>query len=197
MASWWATHRGPVTLVDLDPQDTGSATWWLDRCDDSIANLSWLKATNAELDRQLARCTTTTVIVDTAPRLDDSSLHHVAHVVDLVVIPGSISEFPTILQTWHTVRPTGVPAVAVITRTLTASLKGANGQEVLDVIEAEGLLIAGAIRQNNALAESVALGRRPDQLAGDPRLRIEEDVRTLMLLISNMVAPTKEGSHHG
>lgn len=189
MATWWATHRGPVTLVDLDPQDTGSAVWWLDRSDDSSANLSWAKATIGELVEHLDQLTTTTVIIDTAPRLDDATLHHVAQLVDLVAIPGSIPEFPTVLQTFQTVRrAAATPAVAVITRTLTASLNGANAEEVLDVLRAEGLPIAGAIRQNNALAEAVVLGRRPDQLTGDARSRVDDDMRTLMLSIGNVVA---------
>lgn len=194
MASWWATHRGPVTLVDCDPQDTASAAWWLDRSDDSSANLAWAKASIPELVQHLDQLTATTVIIDTAPRLDDATLHHVAQLVDLVVIPGSIPEFPTVLQTFETVRrSSATPAVAVITRTLTASLNGASAEEVLDVLRAQGLPIAGAIRQNNALAEAVVLGRRPDQLTGDARQRIDDDMRTLMMSLGNilMTSPSR------
>lgn len=196
MATWWATHRGPVTLVDCDPQDTGSAEWWLDRSDDRIGALAWAKASIPELVEHLDQIDTA-VIIDTAPRLDDATLHHVAQLVDLVVIPGSIPEFPTVLQTFQTVRQASTtPTVAVITRTLTASLNGASAEEVLDVLRGEGLPIAGAIRQNTALAEAVVLGRRPDQLAGESRSRVDDDLRTLMLSIGNLLvgAPSKARS---
>jgi cellulose biosynthesis protein BcsQ len=190
MATWWASHRGPVTLVDCDPQDTGSAEWWLDRSNDNLHNLAWAKATIPELVEHLDQLDTA-VVIDTAPRLDDATLHHVAQLVDLVVIPGSIPEFPTVLQTFQTVRRASTtPTVAVITRTLTASLAGASAEEVLDVLRAEGLPIAGAVRQNNALAEAVVLGRRPDQLSGDARSRADDDLRTLMLSIGNLLLTT-------
>ena len=188
MAVWWATNRGPVTLVDCDKQDTGSATWWLDRCDDELSDLSWVKTTTRSLLGRLDAIGDA-VVIDTPPRLDDPSLHRFAELADLVVIPGSLSEFPSVLQTFETVRTSArsTPVVCVVTRTLTAKLNGMTAEEVMDVLRAQGLGIAGALRQNSALADAVATGRRPDQLTGDSKRRIEDDLRTLMLSIGNVL----------
>lgn len=190
LATWWAENRGPATLVDCDPQETESAAWWLDKSDDKLAGLSWTKATIPDLVNHLGAIDQM-VIVDTPPRLDDPSLHDVAKLVDLVLIPGSISEFSSMLQTFRTVRQTtAAPIVAVITRTATGSLNAAGAGVVLDVLRAEGLGVAGAIRQSNQLAEAVATGRRPDQLHGDARIRIGDDLRTLMYSVDNILMAT-------
>lgn len=192
IASWWAAHRGPVTLVDTDQQDTGSATWWLDRSDDRLANLSWARATVPELVTHLGDLTSA-VVVDTAPRLDDGQLQHVARLVDVVLIPGSVAEFATIAQTHQTIRAASTtPTAAVITRTLTTSLNSASSEEVLDVLRGIGLPIAGTIRQSQSLAEAVALGRRPDQLTGEPRARLDDDLRALMLAVGNLLPTTRK-----
>jgi cellulose biosynthesis protein BcsQ len=192
IAAWWATHRGPVTLIDTDPQDTLSAVWWLDRSDDQLANLAWATATLHELMNSIDRLTTTAVIIDTAPRLDDAAVQHIANLVDLVLIPGAVSEFSTMVQTLRTVRAASTtPAAAVITRTLTTTLQTQTTEDVLDILRQAGLPIAGTIRQSQALAEAVTLGRRPDQLTGDARARLDDDVRSLMISVGNLTARTE------
>ena len=93
------------------------------------------------------------------------------------------------LQTHATIRQAApeTPVVAVITRNLTASLNSAETETVLQVMRDNGLPIAGALRQNLALAEAVLTGRRPDQLVGEQGQRISDDLFTLTLSIGNVL----------
>ena len=115
LAAHWA-HQTPTLLIDCDPQDTGSAQWWLNRTDGRLAGLEWAKADAKKAAQTLRRIDPNRlVVVDTRPSVHDEDILRLTRSVDLVVIPGSTFEAATIAQTAGTVKQArGAPTVAVL-----------------------------------------------------------------------------------
>jgi len=188
LACHWA-HHTPVLLADCDPQDIGAATWWLDRTDQQLKHLSWIKTTTTEIAAALPRLDTKTVVViDTRPSIQDTDLIAVTQTVDLVVIPGSTYESGTIAQTAATIaNATQTPCVAVLTKTTTQSSQSAATQEMIQALEAASCPVVGRIRRYTALEAAATHQRRPGQLTGNAGHSIRNDIQALALTIENRI----------
>lgn len=83
LATLWAENES-VLLADLDPQDAGSAHWWLDNANPKT--MSWTKATGPQLEAAIDNLDTNITVIDTPPRLDTEELPIAAAISDLVLI---------------------------------------------------------------------------------------------------------------
>lgn len=194
LACWWAQHGHKTLLVDTDPQDVGSATWWLNRTDDRLANLSWVKTTPEELAPALNRLQAQWVMIDTPPRVDSQDLISIASLTNLVLIPGSPFEAAAIVQTAKTIQQTTqTPAAAVITRTGTQIMQSADVNEVSQALQNVNCPPIGQIRAYKAMAAAPAQGRRPLQLAGPAGTKLASDLQTLAHNVERLInhAPGK------
>lgn len=104
LASIWAEQHN-VLLADLDPQESGSATWWLDHANPT--NLTWTKTSGQQL-KQTPTTNYDIVVIDTPPRLDGHDLPTAAALSDLVVVIASPSalDISTAAQTIAVISPT-------------------------------------------------------------------------------------------
>lgn len=87
LASYWAEVAGKeVLLVDLDPQDAGSAAWWLDLA--NPGSMAWTSATGPQLAAAIGNVSHDIIVIDTPPRLTegDKDLIAAAQISDLVVV---------------------------------------------------------------------------------------------------------------
>lgn len=116
-----------VLLVDTDPQDAGSAAWWLDRNGDSPFDLA--KETDVGLLGRLREVDDyQVVVVDTPPRLDSDALQAVVGLADLTVCPSppAALDLAALVQTIQTViAPAGVTHRVLLTQVDPRSLREA------------------------------------------------------------------------
>jgi len=183
LACHWVKTRRSVLVVDIDDQDTGSASWWLDRTDDQLEGLSWVKTTAAELVQQIDQIKADIVIVDTPPSISSRDLTTVSGKVDLVLIPGkaSTTEVTTIAQTYRTIHqenPT-TTCSAVFTRTPTATISSTKAKELLAILEEVGCQPIGRIRHYEAAADAPGQGLRLDQISGNAGTQLAADIAEL------------------
>ena len=188
LACWWARSKQDTLLADLDDQDTGSATWWLDRTDDRLETLRWVEASANELVDSLDRIEAQRIVVDTPPRIRNHELIKVAELVDLVLIPGLPSEAPSITQTAKTIAAnTDTPTAAVITRTPTQTMHSSEVVAVADKLGEIGCPTVGQIRLYQAMAKAPIEGRRPLQLAGTAGAQLADDLQKLAEGVERML----------
>lgn len=184
-----ALAEGPTLLADLDPQDTGGATWWLDRCD-PLASLWWARVTAAELVTAMASAELAgrAIIIDTPPRLDDVALRAVVPLADAVIVPGSVVEYASILATARTAQAVGsAPVGAVMTRTAPPTLTSSLGLDVAERLAAAGIAVLGAMRSNHGLGVAALYGDRPDQIADQrQRQRWADDIEGIAQALDQM-----------
>jgi chromosome partitioning protein len=119
-------------LVDCDPQDAGSAAWWLAQGDEETLLFDVAKDTDPG---RLGRLRTITeydvVIVDSPPRLDSAVLATVVNTADLTLCtaPPDDAEIVSAIQTLRTA-PAGAVARVMLTmvdsRALAAALDAQN-----------------------------------------------------------------------
>ena len=83
LAATWADKGHDVLLVDLDPQDAGSATWWLKQANPKTFN--WTKATSKQLAHAINDIPAEIIIIDTPPRLDETDLPTATKLADHTV----------------------------------------------------------------------------------------------------------------
>lgn len=180
LACHWA-RQTPTLLIDCDPQDTGSAQWWLNRTDGRLAELEWAKAAAKQTAQTLRRINPDRhVVIDTRPSVHDEDILRITRSVDLVIIPGSTFEAATIAQTAGTVKQArGAPTVAVLTKTATQSADTAATSEMREALATAGCPVVGTIRRYMALEAAAVQGRRPEQLAGMAGKQINSDVKAL------------------
>ena len=118
-----------VLLVDTDPQDAGSAAWWLDRDEKSAAGFDIAKETSAGILAKLRSVGShEVVVVDTPPRLDSDALSAVVKASDVVVCPTppSALDVAALIQTVRSVIiPTGTPHRVLLTQVDPRSLRDA------------------------------------------------------------------------
>ena len=121
------THS--VLLVDTDPQDAGSAAWWLDRDESNAAGFDVAKETEAGILAKIRNVGTyDVVVVDTPPRLDSEALAAVVKASDVVVCPTppSALDVAALVQTVRAVIiPTGVAHRVLLTQVDPRSLRDA------------------------------------------------------------------------
>lgn len=185
LATYWAWRMGEVHLIDVDPQDTGSATTWLDRTSDDLVTLFWARATADELVNAIGGISRP-VIMDTRPYITAADVQIVAELADLILIPGSTDEVDSIVET-HRRIAASTPRVVVITRTPTATLDASTGAASIAALEQIGLPVVGAIRWNQPLARGSIEKRRPDQLTPSARHRLRQDVEQIVKELRNHV----------
>jgi chromosome partitioning protein len=121
-----------VLLVDCDPQDAGSAAWWLAQGDEGVLPFDVAKDTNAaRLGRLRAITGYDVVVVDSPPRLDSAVLAAVVNAADLTLCPAppDDAEIVSAIQTLHTA-PSGALVRVLLTmvdgRALAAALDAQN-----------------------------------------------------------------------
>jgi len=181
LACLWAT-TSRVLLVDCDPQDAGSATWWLNRTDDTLPNLTWTKTQPEELANLIGRIDPTIghVIIDTPPQLAATALISVAQAVDVVLIPGLPVEVATIVQTARTItHQTNTPTAAVFTRATTLSMRASIAVEATTALASINCPVIGQIRGYADMAAAPLRGQRPDQLPSPAKHQLAIDLNDL------------------
>jgi chromosome partitioning protein len=117
-----------VLLVDADPQEAGSAAWWLDR-DGTGAPFDVAKETDVGLLGRLRDVDGyDLVVVDTPPRLDSEVLRAVVDLADLTVCPSppAALDLAALVQTIRTViAPAGAAHRVLLTQVDPRSLREA------------------------------------------------------------------------
>lgn len=118
-----------VLLVDADPQEAGSATWWLDREGTAEPPFDLAKETDVGLLGRLRDVDGyDVVVVDTPPRLDSAALSAVVGLADLTVCPTppSALDLAALVQTVKTViGPAGAAHRVLLTQVDPRSLREA------------------------------------------------------------------------
>jgi chromosome partitioning protein len=121
-----------VLLVDCDPQDAGSAEWWLAQGDEEKLAFDVAKDTDpSRLERLRTITEYDLVVVDSPPRLDSAVLAAVVNAADLTLCtaPPDDAEIVSAIQTLRTAPPGGVARVLltmVDSRGLAAALDAQN-----------------------------------------------------------------------
>jgi len=180
LACWWAAEGHHVYLIDTDSQDTESATWWLDHTDDALQTLSWVETTTNGLARKIPSIDADYVIVDTPPRIDDKGLLAVAQAVDLVLIPGSTLETPSMIQTAKTItQASSTPLASVYTREATTTMDSRTAFDGRAQLASIGAPVIGRIRRYAAMNAAPIHGKRPDQIELHAREQLGHDIKQL------------------
>lgn len=112
-AAFAQTHS--VLLVDADPQ--GSATWWVERSGGMGFDLT--QENNPNLLKQVREVDYQIVIVDTPPALNSEALAAVIPVADYLILPTppAAMDLSALIETIRrTVKPTGVAHRVLLTR---------------------------------------------------------------------------------
>lgn len=132
LAAVFAEGGRRVLLIDSDPQDAGSAAWWLAQGDEETLPFDVAKDTDPA---RLGRLRTITgyeiVVVDSPPRLDSAVLAAVVNAADLTLCtaPPDDAEIVSAIQTLKTA-PVGAPVRVLLTmvdsRALAAALEAQN-----------------------------------------------------------------------
>lgn len=195
LATMWAERTGQALVWDTDDQDEGSALAWLDATADKVPGLLWKRGTAVEL-AAVADNLTVPLFVDTPPRIGDEALGVVARLADLLVIPGSLDERRTIVQTARAldVLAPGRPYVAVITRSLSTSLASSAGGDIVRQLHAAGVPVAGSIRHTTTVARLPVEGRLPTEIVGAMADPVAADLAALFVSVAGHVALAQQGS---
>jgi CobQ/CobB/MinD/ParA nucleotide binding domain len=197
LASLWADRTGQALIWDTDDQDEGSATAWLDATDDKVPGLMWRRGTGPELAAVVDQLAVP-VFVDTPPRIGDDALRVVANLADLLVIPGSLDERRTIVQTARAldVLAPGRPYVAVITRTLSVTYASAEGMDVVRQLHSVGIPVAGSIRLTRTISSLPTSRRLPTEVVGAMADPVATDLASLFISIAGHVALAQQEATH-
>jgi len=166
-----------VVIVDTDPQDAGSSSWWLESTDD-IENLSYISASSTELLQGASSVDDDVMIIDTAPRLNDDTLRAIATISDLVLIVSAPAplDIAAAAQTVKTALATSTtPYMILLTRVDSRSI-GEAYQAREELIEV-GHPVAGVVIRSLA-----AVRRAPFDGAMPPDVdeRHAQDLNTLV-----------------
>lgn len=189
LACYWA-HHTTVLLADCDPQTTGSATWWLDRTDQRLTDLHWVKATAEQTATVANKVTADIIVIDTKPSIRDTDTTQIANAVNLVIIPGSTYETGTIAQTAKTIHQhSNTPTAAVLTRTATQSTNTTATQEMNQALTQINCPVIGQLRRYMNLEAAPTQGRRPGQLPGPAGQALQTDTQHLAQTIQQRIKP--------
>lgn len=112
-AAFAQTHS--VLLVDADPQ--GSATWWVERSGGMGFDLT--QENDPQLLQQVREVNYQIVVVDTPPALNSEALAAVIPIADYLILPtppAAMDLFALIETIRRTVKPTGVAHRVLLTR---------------------------------------------------------------------------------
>jgi chromosome partitioning protein len=123
LAAIWG-ERKSVLFVDADPQ--GSATWWIERSDKGM-DFDLTKETEAKLLMGLRRVSDYhLVVIDTPPALGSEILTAVLETADYLVLPTPPApmDLSALIETVKTaVKPRGMPYRVLLTKVDSRSLK--------------------------------------------------------------------------
>lgn len=179
LASTWANDGQSVLVVDTDPQDAGSASWWLER--NSGNTVGFLAASGAELAANRQQLTDDLVVVDTAPRLDDVDLTAVVGISDLVIVvtqPAPLDVAAASQTITSAVKPAGKPYIVVLTMVHSRSLNEAH--EARGDLLALGHPVAGSLIRYFAPVRRAAFkGDLPADLNGPSGHKHRSDLQGL------------------
>ena len=173
-----------VVVVDTDPQDHGSASWWLNSTDDE--RLSFITGTGAELAVNHSKLEQDHIVVDTPPRLDDDDLDHVLEIADLALVlsqPAALDVAAAAQTIASRVRPAGTPYLLVLTQVDGRSLAEAHDAR-LELLAAGHRVAGPVIRQFAAVRRAPLEAMLPTQATEKHR----DDVASLVTEISLMGA---------
>lgn len=148
LAATFAASDQPTLIVDLDPQDAGGASWWLDQAtnNDADEGVSYIRSNASELVAGLSTIEEQITLIDTPPRLDDQALATVARLADLILVVAQPSplDVSSAIQTVATVaRPSETPYLLVFTAVDSRSLGEAH--EARNDLVGLGHPVAGAV----------------------------------------------------
>lgn len=171
LACVWSGTERPITLIDVDPQDTTGAAYWLDKFDENneaVAHLSLVESSVDTIAKSLAEIDTEDlVLVDTPPKISTSLVEGIAEQVDLVLVPGNIGgDLEAISQTASTIlEQTSTPVLVVLCKLEASQM--AKAQDIASDLMALGAGVASTrIRRYTAADEARLYGDIPTQLPG-------------------------------
>jgi len=171
LACTWSEAGHNVTLLDVDPQDTTGASYWLDKIADdheSISNLTLVDSSVGTIAKKLDEIETDDlVLVDTPPKLSAALVEGIAEQVDLVLVPGNIGgDLEAISQTATTIlERTSTPVLAVLCK-LEASQMSKAQDAAMGLLEIGAAVASTRIRRYAAADEARLYGDIPTQLPG-------------------------------
>lgn len=180
-----------IIVYDIDRQDLGSATSWLDATADQLPNLVWANGNPKQLaDTEFDP--TSIVIVDTPPSTENlRAVVDIARLADLVLIPGSVDEADITVQTARLLdaEAPGIPYAAVFTRSLASTVGSEESQQlVLSMADVE-VPIAGHIRQTRAISSARPNGLLPTETTGQAADHAGLDIARLAGWVEEWIAP--------
>lgn len=144
-----------VLLVDSDPQDSGSASWWLDQRD-TPAPFDVAADTSPDLLSRLGNIDGyDAVVVDTPPRLDSDGFSAVIRASDFVVCPSAPAalDIGALIQTVRTaVIPTKVPYRVLLTQVDPRALR--------EALDAQTQLVAAGVHAFGAFVRAYKVHER-------------------------------------
>lgn len=185
-----------VLLVDCDPQDAGSAAWWLSQGDEETLLFDVAKDTDpARLGRLRTITGYDVVVVDSPPRLDSALLASVVNAADLTLCtaPPDDAEIVSAIQTLQTA-PIGAPVRVLLTMVDSRALAAAlDAQNIL--VRAGVPVLGNFVRLYKAHRRACSEGRPVTMTRGDHAEDAAADYRHVVAEVSQVLKWTEQG--HG
>ena len=183
-----------VLLVDCDPQDAGSAAWWLSQGDEETLLFDVAKDTDpARLGRLRTITGYDVVVVDSPPRLDSALLASVVNAADLTLCtaPPDDAEIVSAIQTLQTA-PIGAPVRVLLTMVDSRALAAAlDAQNIL--VRAGVPVLGNFVRLYKAHRRARSEGRPVTMTQGDHAEDAAADYRRVVAEVSQVLKWTEQG----
>lgn len=196
LASYWALTGHETYLVDADPQDAGSAQWWLGRSS-GHKNLTIGKHTDLDTLSRLREVSGFSyVVVDTPPRPDSEQLTAICHASDLVVVMAGVGPLPlsAAVQTVSSlVRPTGVPHVCLVS--MIDARRHNEAVEARDQLREAGIPALEVLARHYVVLERCASeGTLPAAVRGDNAGQVLDDIQAMSDEVADLLARPRRRS---
>lgn len=188
LATIWAETGRNVLIADLDPQDAGSATWWLNEA--KPQKLHWTKTTGHKLAPIVRTTRYDITIIDTPPRLDQDDLPAAAAMSDLVIIVAEPSalDIATASQT-ITTAIADTPYIVCLTKVDPRSLSEAH--RGLTSLSELGHPVNPTVIRRYAAIRRAAPYQLPTEIGGAEGVNHKQDIQAL----TNHIETTLKGQN--
>lgn len=190
IASYWSLTGHQTYLVDADPQDAGSAQWWLGRSP-GHENLTIGKHTDLETLSRLREVEGFEyVVVDTPPRPDSEQLTAICHASDLVIVMTGIGPLPlsaAVQTVTSLVEPTGAPHACLVSM-IDARRQG-EALEARDQLREAGIPALEVLARHYVVLERCASdGTLPAEVKGDNANQVLDDIQAMSDEVAELLA---------
>ncbi len=192
LASVWALSGDDTYLVDADPQDAGSAKWWLDRTEPH-PQLEYDKHHDLPTLSRLREVEGFKwVVVDTPPRPDSEQLTAICAASALVLVIAGTGPLPlsaAVQTVTELVRPTGVAHACIVAMIDSRRLREA--MSARDELRASDIPTLDVIARHYVAVERCALdGTLPAQVKGANAWQALNDMQAMADEVTDLLMRT-------